>query len=87
MDGGGAGPSAGSGSDGGTECGGTECGEPGGRFSGQPGCGQAHRDLMVMIREIKKCLPEEKRSSGKPRTVSALNYALRCVQQVRGERG
>ncbi|OXB78091.1 UNVERIFIED_CONTAM: hypothetical protein H355_007233 [Colinus virginianus] len=51
--------------------------------SGQPGCGQAHRDLMVMVQEIKKCLPEEKRSSGEPRTVSALNYALRCVQRVR----
>ncbi|NXJ16602.1 PER3 protein, partial [Odontophorus gujanensis] len=38
---------------------------------------------MVMIQEIKKCLPEEKRSSSKPRTISALNYALRCVQQVR----
>ncbi|XP_048823679.1 period circadian protein homolog 3 isoform X5 [Lagopus muta] len=38
---------------------------------------------MVMIQEIKNCLPEEKRSSSKPSTVSALNYALRCVQQVR----
>ncbi|XP_019477969.1 period circadian protein homolog 3 isoform X5 [Meleagris gallopavo] len=45
--------------------------------------GQSHKDLMVMIQEIKKCLPEEKRSSSKPSTISALNYALRCVQQVR----
>ncbi|XP_065593957.1 period circadian protein homolog 3 [Cyrtonyx montezumae] len=85
MDGGGgAGLSAGSGSDE-DRCGGTECGgrEPGGRFSGQLDCSQTHKDLMVMIQEIKKCLPEEKRSSSKPRTISALNYALRCVQQVR----
>lgn len=49
--------------------------------------GQSHKDLMVMIQEIKKCLPEEKRSSSKPSTISALNYALRCVQQVRGKHG
>ncbi|XP_417528.4 period circadian protein homolog 3 isoform X6 [Gallus gallus] len=78
MDGSGAGLSAGSGSDGdrrdGTECGG---------FSDQLDWSQSHKDLMVMIQEIKKCLPEEKRSSSKPSTISALNYALRCVQQVR----
>ncbi|NXV19235.1 PER3 protein, partial [Cepphus grylle] len=38
---------------------------------------------MMMIQEMKRCLPEEKRSSSKPSTVSALNYALQCVQQVR----
>ncbi|XP_051493423.1 period circadian protein homolog 3 isoform X4 [Apus apus] len=43
---------------------------------------QSHRDLMMMIREMKRCLPEEKRSSSKPSTISALNYALQCVQQV-----
>ncbi|NXY90810.1 PER3 protein, partial [Alcedo cyanopectus] len=37
---------------------------------------------MMMIQEMKRCLPEEKRSSNKPRTISALNYALQCVQQV-----
>ncbi|NXI72143.1 PER3 protein, partial [Anseranas semipalmata] len=37
---------------------------------------------MKMIQEMKKCLPEEKRSSSKPSTISALNYALQCVQQV-----
>ncbi|NXU87155.1 PER3 protein, partial [Xiphorhynchus elegans] len=37
---------------------------------------------MMMIQEMKKCLPEEKRSSSKPSTISALNYALQCVQQV-----
>ncbi|NXC44426.1 PER3 protein, partial [Penelope pileata] len=38
---------------------------------------------MMMIQEIKKCLPEEKRSSSKPSTINALNYALQCVQQIR----
>ncbi|NXT73984.1 PER3 protein, partial [Zapornia atra] len=37
---------------------------------------------MIMIQEMKRCLPEEKRSSSKPSTISALNYALQCVQQV-----
>ncbi|XP_064893810.1 period circadian protein homolog 3 isoform X3 [Columba livia] len=43
---------------------------------------QSHRDLMLMIQEMKRCLPEEKRSSSKPSTISALSYALQCVQQV-----
>ncbi|XP_065711078.1 period circadian protein homolog 3 isoform X2 [Patagioenas fasciata] len=43
---------------------------------------QSHRDLMLTIQEMKRCLPEEKRSSSKPSTISALNYALQCVQQV-----
>ncbi|XP_041907244.1 period circadian protein homolog 3 isoform X3 [Corvus kubaryi] len=38
--------------------------------------------MMMMIQEMKRCLPEEKRSSNKPSTISALNYALQCVQQV-----
>uniref|UniRef100_A0A663M0S9 Period circadian regulator 3 n=1 Tax=Athene cunicularia TaxID=194338 RepID=A0A663M0S9_ATHCN len=37
---------------------------------------------MRMIQEMKRCLPEEKKSSSKPSTISALNYALQCVQQV-----
>ncbi|NWU10702.1 PER3 protein, partial [Cephalopterus ornatus] len=37
---------------------------------------------MMMIQEMKRCLPEEKRNSSKPSTISALNYALQCVQQV-----
>ncbi|NXW66374.1 PER3 protein, partial [Eurystomus gularis] len=37
---------------------------------------------VMMIQEMKRCLPEEKRSSSKPSTISALNYALQCVQQV-----
>ncbi|KAM6336620.1 period circadian protein homolog 3 isoform 2-T5 [Alca torda] len=44
---------------------------------------QSQRDLMMMIQEMKRCLPDEKRSSSKPSTISALNYALQCVQQVR----
>uniref|UniRef100_A0A672V6S8 Period circadian regulator 3 n=1 Tax=Strigops habroptila TaxID=2489341 RepID=A0A672V6S8_STRHB len=38
--------------------------------------------MVMMIQEMKRCLPEDKRSSSKPSTISALNYALRCVQQV-----
>ncbi|NXE82862.1 PER3 protein, partial [Cochlearius cochlearius] len=37
---------------------------------------------MMMIQEMKRCVPEEKRSSSKPSTISALNYALQCVQQI-----
>ncbi|NXL04975.1 PER3 protein, partial [Mesembrinibis cayennensis] len=37
---------------------------------------------MMMIQEMKRCLPEEKRSSSKPSTINALNYALQCVQQI-----
>ncbi|XP_072773395.1 period circadian protein homolog 3 isoform X6 [Taeniopygia guttata] len=43
---------------------------------------QSHKDMMMMIQEMKRCLPEEKRNSNKPSTISALNYALQCVQQV-----
>lgn len=43
--------------------------------------------MMMMIQEMKRCLPEEKRSSNKPSTISALNYALQCVQQVQGTWG
>ncbi|NWI23444.1 PER3 protein, partial [Sula dactylatra] len=37
---------------------------------------------MMMIQEMKRCLPEEKKSSSKPSTITALNYALQCVQQI-----
>ncbi|NXC74169.1 PER3 protein, partial [Anhinga anhinga] len=37
---------------------------------------------IMMIQEMKRCLPEEKRSSSKPSTITALNYALQCVQQI-----
>ncbi|XP_047923337.2 period circadian protein homolog 3 isoform X5 [Anser cygnoides] len=48
---------------------------------------QSHKDLMMMmIQEMKKCLPEDKRSSSKPSTISALNYALQCVQQVQANK-
>ncbi|XP_010213375.1 PREDICTED: period circadian protein homolog 3 [Tinamus guttatus] len=38
--------------------------------------------MMMMIQEMKRCLPEGKRSSSKSSTISALNYALQCVQHV-----
>ncbi|KAI6073685.1 Period circadian protein-like protein 3 isoform X1 [Aix galericulata] len=47
---------------------------------------QSQEDLMTMIQEMKKCLPEDKRSSSKPSTISALNYALQCVQQVQANK-
>ncbi|XP_040389456.1 period circadian protein homolog 3 isoform X3 [Cygnus olor] len=48
---------------------------------------QSHKDLMMMmIQEMKKWLPEDKRSSSKPSTISALNYALQCVQQVQANK-
>ncbi|XP_064586566.1 period circadian protein homolog 3 isoform X4 [Zonotrichia leucophrys gambelii] len=66
--------------------GGTELHSPesGGKKSNseQLNWSQSHKDMMMMIQEMKRCLPEEKRSSNKPSTISALNYALQCVQQV-----
>lgn len=56
-------------------------------YSEQLNWSQSHRDMMMMIQEMKRCLPEEKRSSNKPSTISALNYALQCVQQVQGTCG
>ncbi|XP_029946616.1 period circadian protein homolog 3 isoform X1 [Salarias fasciatus] len=44
--------------------------------------GQAHREAMVTVAEMKKRLPSDKRSSSKASTVDALHYALNCVKQV-----
>ncbi|KAM3877902.1 period circadian protein homolog 3 [Diretmus argenteus] len=46
------------------------------------GRGQAHRELMTTVAEMKKRLPSDKRSRSKARTVEALHYALNCVKQV-----
>ncbi|XP_051956980.1 period circadian protein homolog 3 [Xyrauchen texanus] len=43
---------------------------------------QTHREMMQMVKEMKKRLPSEKRSRSKASTVEALNYALNCVKQV-----
>ncbi|KAM4651617.1 period circadian protein homolog 3 isoform 2-T2 [Discoglossus pictus] len=43
---------------------------------------RSHKELMSMVQEMKKCLPSEKINRGKPSTVDALNYALKCVRQV-----
>ncbi|KAG8434208.1 hypothetical protein GDO86_012542 [Hymenochirus boettgeri] len=43
---------------------------------------QSHKELMSMVQEMKKRLPGEKYNRGKPSTVDALNYALKCVRQV-----
>ncbi|XP_016892253.1 period circadian protein homolog 3 isoform X2 [Cynoglossus semilaevis] len=44
--------------------------------------GQAHRQVMVTVAEMKKRLPSDKRSRSKASTVEALHYALNCVKQV-----
>ncbi|XP_036067738.1 period circadian protein homolog 3 isoform X3 [Oryzias melastigma] len=46
------------------------------------GRGQAHREVMVAVAEMKKRLPVDKRSHSKASTVEALHYALNCVKQV-----
>ncbi|XP_029357831.1 period circadian protein homolog 3 isoform X2 [Echeneis naucrates] len=46
------------------------------------GRGQAHRELMITVAEMKKRLPSDKRSRSKASTVEALHYALNCVKQV-----
>ncbi|KAI3370261.1 hypothetical protein L3Q82_025039 [Scortum barcoo] len=46
------------------------------------GKGQAHRELMITVAEMKKRLPSDKRSRSKASTVEALHYALNCVKQV-----
>lgn len=46
------------------------------------GKGQAHREVMMTVAEMKKRLPSDKRSRSKASTVEALHYALNCVKQV-----
>uniref|UniRef100_A0AAQ6A0W1 PAS domain-containing protein n=1 Tax=Amphiprion ocellaris TaxID=80972 RepID=A0AAQ6A0W1_AMPOC len=46
------------------------------------GRGQAHREVMITVAEMKKRLPSDKRSRSKASTVEALHYALNCVKQV-----
>ncbi|KAM9362099.1 LOW QUALITY PROTEIN: period circadian protein homolog 3 [Symphorus nematophorus] len=46
------------------------------------GKGQAHREVMITVAEMKKRLPSDKRSRSKASTVEALHYALYCVKQV-----
>ncbi|XP_039971510.1 period circadian protein homolog 3 isoform X3 [Xiphias gladius] len=46
------------------------------------GRGQAHREVMITVAEMKKRLPSEKCSRSKASTVEALHYALNCVKQV-----
>ncbi|CAB1314938.1 unnamed protein product [Coregonus sp. 'balchen'] len=46
------------------------------------GRGQAHREMMVTVAEMKKTVPSDKCSRSKASTVEALHYALNCVKQV-----
>lgn len=48
------------------------------------GRGQAHKEVMNTVAEMKKRLPSDKRSRSKASTVEALHYALNCVKQVQG---
>ncbi|XP_075461134.1 period circadian protein homolog 3 isoform X2 [Ascaphus truei] len=43
---------------------------------------RSHKELMSMVKEMKRSLPSEKMNRNKPSTVDALNYALKCVRQV-----
>ncbi|XP_046881034.1 LOW QUALITY PROTEIN: period circadian protein homolog 3 [Hypomesus transpacificus] len=55
-----------------------------GSGSEQPerGRGQAHREMMTTVAEMKKRLPSDKCRHSKASTVEALHYALDCVKQV-----
>lgn len=46
------------------------------------GRGQAHREMMMMVAEMKKRLPSDKRCRSKASTMEALHYALNCVKRV-----
>lgn len=48
------------------------------------GKGQAHKEVMFTVAEMKKRLPSDKRRRSKASTVEALHYALNCVKQVQG---
>ncbi|XP_015264611.1 PREDICTED: period circadian protein homolog 3 [Gekko japonicus] len=50
-------------------------------------CSQSHEKLMMVIREMKQYLPTEKvESCIKTSTLSALNYASKCVQRVQNSK-
>uniref|UniRef100_G3NQ73 Period circadian protein homolog 2 n=1 Tax=Gasterosteus aculeatus aculeatus TaxID=481459 RepID=G3NQ73_GASAC len=44
---------------------------------------RTQKELFKTLKELKMQQPAEKRSKGKPSTVNALKYALRCVKQVK----
>ncbi|XP_026545583.1 period circadian protein homolog 1 isoform X2 [Notechis scutatus] len=43
---------------------------------------KTQKELMKALKEMKICLPSEKRSKGKSGTLATLQYALSCVKQV-----
>lgn len=45
---------------------------------------QIHKEVMIMVAEMKKRIPSDKRSHSKASTVEAFHYALNCVKQVQG---
>ena len=47
---------------------------------------QTQKELMKALKELKIRLPAERRGKSHSSTLDALEYALNCVKQVRGER-
>ncbi|MGH0173011.1 UNVERIFIED_CONTAM: hypothetical protein FKN15_008488 [Acipenser sinensis] len=44
---------------------------------------KTQKELLKTLKQLKVCLPSEKRAKGKSSTLATLNYALRCVKQVK----
>ncbi|KAK1153312.1 hypothetical protein AOXY_G30223 [Acipenser oxyrinchus oxyrinchus] len=47
---------------------------------------KTQEELMKALKELRLGVPSERHSKGKASTLAALQYALSCVKQVRGER-
>ncbi|MGH0177806.1 UNVERIFIED_CONTAM: hypothetical protein FKN15_075766 [Acipenser sinensis] len=45
---------------------------------------KTQKELLKTLKQLKVRLPSEKRAKGKSSTLATLNYALRCVKQVKG---
>ncbi|KAG8445458.1 hypothetical protein GDO86_010296 [Hymenochirus boettgeri] len=54
-----------------------------GYSSEQPAKAKNQKELFKTLKELRSCLPIEKRSRGKSNTVAALKYALQCMKQVK----
>ncbi|KAM8904375.1 period circadian protein homolog 2-like [Spinachia spinachia] len=79
--------SHGNGSRGGSSGNGKDSGLPessGSNKSSEPSAkAETRKELFKTLKELKMQQPAEKQSKGKPGTVNALKYALRCVQRVK----
>ncbi|XP_075057777.1 period circadian protein homolog 2-like [Mixophyes fleayi] len=54
-----------------------------GYSSEQPAKAKTQKELLKILKEIRFCLPREKRFRGKSGTAASLRYALQCMQQVK----